>query len=92
MARFLMWIFLDPPGHNGYMPLWLNIRFLYMQQNTLASVEGSVTTNLVQVYKSIGGGWEVRAGQDPVALLLVATRNEMRDRTKLWKKVLHEAP
>jgi NodT family efflux transporter outer membrane factor (OMF) lipoprotein len=79
-------------GQTGYTPLWLNIWFLYMQQNTLASVEGSVTTNLVQVYKSIGGGWEVRAGQDPVALLPAATRNEMRDRTKQWKKVLHESP
>jgi outer membrane protein TolC len=75
-------------GQTGYTPLWLNIWFLYMQQNILASVEGSVTTNLVQVYKSIGGGWEVRAGQDPVALLPAGTRNEMRDRTKQWKKVL----
>jgi hypothetical protein len=59
-----------------------------MQQNMLASTQGSVATNLVQVYKSLGGGWQVRSNQDPVALLPVATTDEMRNRTKQWKKVL----
>jgi outer membrane protein TolC len=75
-------------GATDFTPLWLNLWFLYMQQNTLASVEGSVATNLVQVYKSLGGGWEVRAGQDPVDLLPAATKDEMRGRVKAWNKVL----
>jgi NodT family efflux transporter outer membrane factor (OMF) lipoprotein len=78
-------------GSTGYTPLWLNMWFLYMQQNTVASVEGSVATNLVQVYKSLGGGWEVRAGQDPVELLPEETKDEMRERLpKRWNKVLQE--
>jgi NodT family efflux transporter outer membrane factor (OMF) lipoprotein len=75
-------------GATDYVPVWLNLVFLYAQQNALASTQGSVATNLVQVYKSLGGGWQVRAAQDPVALLPVATKDEMRDRTKQWKKVL----
>jgi NodT family efflux transporter outer membrane factor (OMF) lipoprotein len=59
------------------------------QQDLLASTQGSVVTNLVQVYKSLAGGWEVRAGQDPVALLPEATKDEMRARVpRYWKKVL----
>jgi outer membrane protein TolC len=75
-------------GASNYLPVWLNLWFLYMQQNMLASTQGSVATNLVNVYKSLGGGWQVRADQDPVALLPVATKDEMRERTKAWKKVL----
>jgi outer membrane protein TolC len=76
-------------GSTDFTPLWLNLWFLYIQQNTVASVEGSVATNLVQVYKSLGGGWEVRAGQDPVDLLPEETKDEMRTRLpKRWNKVL----
>jgi NodT family efflux transporter outer membrane factor (OMF) lipoprotein len=75
-------------GSVNFYPVYLNMWFLYMQQNILAATEGSVATSLVQVYKSLGGGWETRAGEDPVDLLPVATKDEMRDRTKLWKKVL----
>ncbi len=75
-------------GSINYYPVYLNMWFLYMQQNTLAAIQGSVATNLVQVYKSLGGGWQLRAAQDPVALLPLATKDEMRNRTKAWKKVL----
>jgi NodT family efflux transporter outer membrane factor (OMF) lipoprotein len=75
-------------GATDFTPLWLNMWFLYLQQNTLASVKGVVATNLVQVYKSLGGGWEIRAGQDPVDLLPEETKDEMRGRVKAWNKVL----
>jgi NodT family efflux transporter outer membrane factor (OMF) lipoprotein len=55
------------------------------QQDLLASTEGSVAANLVQVYKSLGGGWEIREDQDPVELLPAAIKDEMEERTKLWK-------
>ena len=65
------------------------LKALASQQDLQASTEGTVATNLVQVYKSLGGGWEVRGGQDPVALLPEATKDEMRERVpKTWKKVL----
>jgi outer membrane protein TolC len=58
------------------------------QQDLLTSTQGSVATNLVQVYKALGGGWEIRANQDPVDLLPASTKDEMRKRTKAWKGVL----
>jgi len=64
------------------------LKTLASQQDLQASTRGSVATNLVQVYKSLGGGWEVRAGQDPVDLLPEATKDEMRERVKAWNKVL----
>ena len=65
------------------------MKTLASQQDLEASTEGNVATNLVQVYKSLGGGWQVRGDQDPVELLPASTKDEMRERVpKSWKKVL----
>ncbi len=67
------------------------LRSLRAQQDLEVSTRGSVATNLVQVYKSLGGGWELRAGQDPVKLLPQETKDEMIERLpNRWKKVLGE--
>lgn len=59
------------------------------QQDLVAATQGSVATNLVQVYRALGGGWEIRDNRDPVELLPDATKNEMRSRTGYWDGVLH---
>jgi len=58
------------------------------QQDLLTSTRGNVATNLVQVYRSLGGGWQIRDNRDPVDLLPAATKDEMRERTGAWKGVL----
>ncbi len=58
------------------------------QQDLYASTQGSVNTNLVQVYLSLGGGWEIRGKRNPVELLPAATRDEMIERTDYWNGVL----
>ena len=58
------------------------------QQDLLASTQGSVTANLVQVYKSLGGGWEIRENRNPADLLPAATKEEMLERTRFWNGVL----
>ena len=58
------------------------------QQDLLTATQGNVATNLVQVYRSLGGGWRIRNNQNPVDLLPAATKEEMRERTGAWKGVL----
>ncbi|MFP2926769.1 efflux transporter outer membrane subunit [Pyxidicoccus sp. 3LG] len=38
-------------------------RSLLQQQNNLTRTSSSIATNLVALYKALGGGWEVRKGQ-----------------------------
>ena len=57
---------------------------LRSQQDQLATAEGSVAANLVDVYRSLGGGWETRTSADPADLIPEDTRDEMRERTKYW--------
>jgi NodT family efflux transporter outer membrane factor (OMF) lipoprotein len=57
---------------------------LLSAQDSLAAAQGSIASSLVGVYRALGGGWEIREGQDFVP---VQTREEMRSRTK-WGKIL----
>jgi NodT family efflux transporter outer membrane factor (OMF) lipoprotein len=59
-------------------------RFLTVQQDRLADVAGSVGTSLVATYKALGGGWQIRVGNDFVP---EAIKAEMRERTD-WGKLL----
>ena len=58
------------------------------QQDLLTAAEGAVAVNLVQVYLALGGGWQVREGLSPADLLPESTKQEMRERTKYWRKQL----
>ena len=60
---------------------------LYQAETSLASASGSVSTSLASVYRSLGGGWQIREGNDFVN---DATRAEMRHRTD-WGTLLPPA-
>ncbi len=57
---------------------------LYQAQNNLAIAEGSVPLGLIATYRALGGGWQIREGQDFVP---AATRTEMEQRTD-WGRLL----
>ena len=64
---------------------------LLSNEDSLASALGNISQSLVGVYRALGGGWEVRQGQDFVP---VATREQMETRTN-WGNLLtpvSEAP
>lgn len=53
-------------------------RALTRDQDALATVRGSVAINLVNIYRALGGGWQLRGDQ---VLVPEATRREMQERT-----------
>jgi len=53
-------------------------RNLAQQEDAFASVTGAVGTNLIALYKALGGGWELRLGKD---FIPEKTKEEMRQRT-----------
>jgi NodT family efflux transporter outer membrane factor (OMF) lipoprotein len=61
---------------------------LLAQQDSLAVTLGDISGNLVGVYRSLGGGWQLREGQDFVP---AATREAMAKRTN-WGGLLAPAP
>ena len=57
---------------------------LLTQQDNLASTIGNISTSLVGVYRALGGGWEIREGEEIVPAEIKA---EMRLRTN-WGRLL----
>jgi outer membrane protein TolC len=57
---------------------------LYQAQNSLASAQGSVPLGLIAAYRALGGGWQIREGQDFVP---AQTRRQMEERTN-WGRLL----
>jgi NodT family efflux transporter outer membrane factor (OMF) lipoprotein len=53
-------------------------RSLLQEQNSVAETRSSVATNLIALYKALGGGWEMRVGQPVVP---DSTRIQMEGRT-----------
>ncbi len=60
---------------------------LYTAQNNLVIAQGNVSTGLTATFRALGGGWQIRDGNDFVP---PATRDEMRQRTN-WGDVLPPA-
>jgi len=59
-------------------------RSLLQEQTNLTQQSSSVATNLVALYKALGGGWELRDGQPVVG---EQAQSEMKQRT-YWGDVL----
>jgi NodT family efflux transporter outer membrane factor (OMF) lipoprotein len=59
-------------------------RFLATQSNRFTEVTGRVSTNLVVTYKALGGGWQIREGEE---VLSPENRNQMIKRTN-WGGLL----
>ena len=64
------------------------MRALLQEETTLAQAQSDIATNLISLYKALGGGWELRQDQ-PV--LPEKTRVEMENRTN-WGDLLSKPP
>ncbi|QFT54734.1 efflux transporter outer membrane subunit [Microbulbifer sp. THAF38] len=60
----------------------------FAQQDILVVAQGAVAANLVQVYLSLGGGWQIVDGLTPLELLPEETIEDMLRRTHYWDKLL----
>jgi outer membrane protein TolC len=76
-------------GSTDFNTLVTTLTANVQQQDLLSSAHGSVAVNLVQVYRALGGGWQIRDNRDPVDLLPADMKEEMRQRTRAWEGVLN---
>ena len=63
-------------------------RALLQEENRLAETRSSIATNLIALYKALGGGWELRQGRPIVA---ESMQTEMQKRTD-WGRLLPPPP
>jgi NodT family efflux transporter outer membrane factor (OMF) lipoprotein len=63
-------------------------RSLLQSQNGLAHARSAAATNLIGLYKALGGGWELRQGQPVIS---DSARDEMKKRSN-WGGYLNKPP
>jgi NodT family efflux transporter outer membrane factor (OMF) lipoprotein len=73
-------------GFSGYQRVLDAQQSLFSQQNRYASSQGQAVQSVVQLYKALGGGWEVREGRPFVD---ENTLTVMRERTD-WGDLLDD--
>jgi NodT family efflux transporter outer membrane factor (OMF) lipoprotein len=71
-------------GEADYQRVLDTQRDLSRRQDDLVSTAGAVGQNLVGIYRALGGGWEIRTGQDFIPASL---KEEMENRTN-WGNIL----
>ncbi|EFK06092.1 efflux transporter, outer membrane factor lipoprotein, NodT family [delta proteobacterium NaphS2] len=65
-------------GTIAYESVLTSTQSLSQQQDQYAQTKGNIALNLVAMYKALGGGWEVRMGND---LVPAPIREQMKQRT-----------
>ena len=60
------------------------------QQDALTTTNGNIATNLVSMYKVLGGGWQVEGERMVEDYASEQDKQELRERTKYWRKNLPE--
>ena len=71
-------------GTRDFTPVLTAEQNLYTAQNDLAIASGNVSAGLTSVFRALGGGWQIREGDDFVP---PPVREEMRARTN-WGNLL----
>jgi hypothetical protein len=71
-------------GETDFLRVDIAAANLTRQQDSQASVEGLVASNLIGAYKALGGGWELRLGREFIPKEMI---EEMQRRTN-WGSIL----
>lgn len=74
-------------GSRDFTAVLIAQQYLLQAQNLLATAQGGRATSLANVYRALGGGWQIREGR---AFVDEATREQMRARTN-WGRLLPPA-
>jgi NodT family efflux transporter outer membrane factor (OMF) lipoprotein len=75
-------------GATDYQRVLETQRALLQEQTSLAQTRSAIATDFVALYKALGGGWELRAGQP---FLPESMQAEMQKRTN-WGRLLPSPP
>ncbi|MFQ5937574.1 MAG: efflux transporter outer membrane subunit [Acidiferrobacterales bacterium] len=64
------------------------LTLLVDQQDAFTATNGTIATNLIAMYKALGGGWQVRGERKVEDYVPEEDKQQLRARTKYWRKVL----
>lgn len=72
-------------GFVDYQRVLDSTRAMTQNQDQYAQVQGKIVTNVIGLYKALGGGWQIREGKE---YLPQETKEKMEQRTD-WGNLLN---
>ncbi|MEI6859078.1 MAG: TolC family protein [Shewanella sp.] len=75
-------------GQIGFERLLNSVEKMTRSEDSYAQIKGNVANQVVALYKSLGGGWQINNGK---AFISDSNREQMRQRTD-WGDILDEPP
>ena len=79
-------------GATDYTTVLTAEQNLLSQQDSLATQQGDVPQGLIATYRALGGGWEIREGQEFVPPAVIETMEERTNWGGLLKPAAVEPP
>ena len=67
-----------------------SLDFQFQQQDAHSATVGDIATNLITMYKAVGGGYQAGSERDAADYVADEDKEQLRSRTKYWRKALPE--
>ena len=77
-------------GATDFNSVLLTLTEQFEQQDALTETNGSIATNLIAMYKALGGGWEVDSERVVQDYVDDEDQQQLRTRTKYWRNTFPE--
>jgi NodT family efflux transporter outer membrane factor (OMF) lipoprotein len=77
-------------GTTNFNRLLDSLNFQFQQEDAYAVTMGDIATNLISMYKALGGGYQVGSVLDVADYVADEDKEQLRSRTKYWRKQLPE--
>ena len=67
-----------------------SLDFQFQQEDAYSATVGDIATNLITMYKAVGGGYQAGSERDVADYVADEDKEQLRSRTKYWRKELPE--
>lgn len=77
-------------GSTDFNSVLLTLTEQFVQQDALTETNGNIATNLITMYKALGGGWEADGARILEDYVDDEDKQQLRTRTKYWRSTFPE--
>jgi NodT family efflux transporter outer membrane factor (OMF) lipoprotein len=77
-------------GATDFNSVLLTLTEQFDQQDALSETNGTIATNLITMYKALGGGWDVGGDRIVEDYVVEEDKQQLRTRTKYWRDTFPE--
>jgi outer membrane protein TolC len=78
-------------GTTDFNRVITSLNFLFEQQDAYSATIGDASTNLITMYKALGGGYQPGSVREVAEFVADEDKDQLRSRTRYWRNQLPES-